>query len=726
MSDFLAAVAVAIAGTITFWGIARLVAMLFPAVPRSVSFAAWIVLVWATVVGCGLFLGAFGLLSPFTLHAAVSLLGGASLLISARNVPAPCRHAVGRSDAILDSEARAGRKRRSRIHSMFWLVLCSFWLAYLTLDGLLRLPSDWDSLAYHLPIVDHWIQYGHLYARDCAFWYVPGNNELLAYWFVAPFSGDFWVHLNNVPSVTLLAAATSGAAIQLRVPLQLRMLAILAVLCSQPVIRHIVSAENDVAAVALFLAGTLFGQRFSRWQRPADLLIFALATGLLAGIKYYALGYVAVAVVLTMLPLLGSRQWNAAFRAMSAMGVAVFLLGSFWYIRNWVFTGSPLFPKGFLGMPDLWASMRPDNHTSMLLYGGRPEVYRLLVWAWLGQAGPLSLAAVLSLPLVALRLVWANSGRAVGCWWGVGAIFTAMVYVITPNVIETKLGSLNMLNYQYHPVRFGLPLQTTAVLVSAACVASLCRSHRYPVRAFGRLAYGLFALGAAGTVVLHLAPLHGLRSTLIGWGIHLWQHPALVVSPAERLLLAFNIAIGVAVIAVFVGFSRRRRVAVCILAAFAFCAAAPALAFRWHRHFDAHFTTVNRTAAFAKTLAHMSQRDRLCVCEYRYYATLGSRRQTSVCRPLYLPDEQSFLAYLEQNEATYVLVPDADGHWSAIYAEAGQWVESAPDQFPLVEDYGQFRLHRRIDTRTTAASFSGARSKRVSKSDSPSPRLPAP
>jgi len=55
-------------------------------------------------------------------------------------------------------------------------------------QGVGRFPGDWDTLMYHLPLVDLWIQTGSLYVPECAVWHAPGNNELLGVWWAVPFS----------------------------------------------------------------------------------------------------------------------------------------------------------------------------------------------------------------------------------------------------------------------------------------------------------------------------------------------------------------------------------------------------------------------------------------------------------------------------------------------------------------------------------------------------------
>lgn len=54
-------------------------------------------------------------------------------------------------------------------------------------------------------------------------------------------------------------------------------------------------------------------------------------------------------------------------------------------------------------------------------------------------------------------------------------MLSAIVYCITPNVIETKLGTMNMLVSQYHPVRFGLSFFTIAIIGAAVVSSDLVR-----------------------------------------------------------------------------------------------------------------------------------------------------------------------------------------------------------------------------------------------------------
>ena len=72
-------------------------------------------------------------------------------------------------------------------------------------------------------------------------------------------------------------------------------LATLSIVGSGVVWGQLITLDNDLAVAALFTAALNYGLRYARDGRAADLGYVAVAIGLLAGVKYYSLGYAAVA-----------------------------------------------------------------------------------------------------------------------------------------------------------------------------------------------------------------------------------------------------------------------------------------------------------------------------------------------------------------------------------------------------------------------------------------------
>src|SRR5262249_43937211 len=152
-----------------------------------------------------------------------------------------------------------------------------------------------DSLAYHIPLIDQWLHAGSLYAPDCTRWSSPGNNEVLGLWMVAPFSGDFLIHLNNLPPTLLLASTAVGLGTRLGLSRPLAHLGGMAVVCNLVVLKQLVDTENDVAVAACFFAAALYVVRSAEGAGAGSAVLAAVSLGLLAGVKFYALGYAVLA-----------------------------------------------------------------------------------------------------------------------------------------------------------------------------------------------------------------------------------------------------------------------------------------------------------------------------------------------------------------------------------------------------------------------------------------------
>lgn len=123
-------------------------------------------------------------------------------------------------------------------------------LVHSVINGVLQFPTDFDSLWYHMPLIDNWLQTGALYVPDCARWYFPGNSELLGVWATAGCSGDFLVPLNNVPVVSLWGFATLAIFQSLRVQTRLQYLGTAGVLAVYTTLHETIDASNDLMVVA--------------------------------------------------------------------------------------------------------------------------------------------------------------------------------------------------------------------------------------------------------------------------------------------------------------------------------------------------------------------------------------------------------------------------------------------------------------------------------------------
>ncbi len=717
--------------------------------------AGQIVLIWGAIAGAAFGLNAVGCLSPWSVYGGVLFLSLCGVTVTRikfgekkrlevwceiedlRKVPVASVNGsvknVHSSDNSIFVNAINFAKR------IDWFIvgmtmLLAVGITQVALFGIVQFPNDWDTMAYHLPIVDHWIQTGQLSNQRCAFWYVPGNSELLAYWFTAPLSGDFWAQLNNVPVAVLLAVSLVAIAKMWRMDQKWQfMLVVLAAGC-QPMIRQLTSLENDLGGAALFVSSLLFGIRWVLYRQTIELWLFAAAAGLLAGIKYYSIGYSAVSIGAIIAASWCFSGRRIAIRTMLVSMLGFTFLGSYWYVRNYWLTGSPLFPLGMeaIGIPDQWESMRPESETSTLLRGSTFEIWRLLLKAWLFQAGPITLIAMLLSPLFGLiGLFWSWKELRIHAFGATvhsprktkpsalaaevnafrmpqridqSVVVTFVlslivlgciaVYVVTPNVIETDSGSRNMLRMQYHSVRFGYCLGVVSLLFIVKAFSLFDRWLSQKNRSWCTCFFvGAISVITISTLVFYLLPQYGLRQPINRLGLPLFRQPRLDYSAIEWGMVTIDVFLATMVAGTILKSVRFRLGAIGLV----FISCTPWLSHHWHQSYEPFYSDVSYKTLSLRLRA-LAKGKPFCICDYRYYALLGSDRSGKAYRPLFLPNSESFRDYLVSNKCAIVAVPFADSHWSKTYEKPKEWIRELPNEYRKMEEADRFLIYEAIDT----------------------------
>jgi hypothetical protein len=613
---------------------------LFPRDPLVETVAHTVVLCWGCVVALAFALSLVGWLSGLLLLGGV---GGAAViaLIGRRFLPAPGAPAPG---PLVSDKGEMTRL-------CCWGLLLAFWLVHVVIDGLLAFPRDYDSLTYHIPLIDQWLHAHSLYAPDCGHWSTPGNNEVLGLWLVGPFTGDFLIHLNNLPATLLLAASTVSFGSRLGLTRPLACLGGLAVVCNFIVLRQLTDAENDVAAAACFVAAVLYAFRYADGGRRADLLLAGVSLGLLAGVKFYALGYAVLAgacLVFLAASAHGARAAGTALLAGVAGGLA---FGGYWYVRNLAAVGSPIYPRELFTRPDILSRIYPEVADTSFAGNRSPELFGLFVEAVWKMTGPCQLAGFLLSPLTLLWLagsgLWPRSRKAgAGKRRGRVALAlllagTCVLLAVTPFAVEDSPGTLNQMRWHYCPVRYGL------CFLSVATVAALVLLQDGLVVAQA-LCPGLRLLALAAEVAVGAVILYQFMRTS-------WR-----ISPqwVDRFLIAGNLVLGVALLVLLAAFRRgvRRWLAVTLGAA-----ALPAVAWgcqllaeRWHGGFVNHYDRLLDGAGVAALATREPEAGKVCSLYDRCYPFFGSRRQYRVCQPDYVFSPEWLADYLREHRVVAV------------------------------------------------------------------------
>ena len=676
---------------------------------------------WAAVVLAAMTTGAVGLLNGPALLVSGTLCGGV-LLAGAVRIGKPVEYGPAGADDPLELAAGGGW-----FGERFWVFLWGIWLAWMAARvggvALLNFPSDWDTLMYHLPLVDQWLRAGSLYAPDDPVWYNAANVELVGLWCVGPFSGDFLTGLTNLAALVLFAGAAVELGGELGLGRRLSHVAGLAVVSNWVVFRQSLDSKNDMAVAALFLASLLFGVRYLRLGQRGALAYAACAFGLLCGVKYYAVGYAGVALMsMAIVSLAGARAWRGL--KLVAAGIAgTVIWGGYWYLRNFWITGTPIYPKGIGGRTDVLLQIRPQLWESTLLGNNSPDVFPLLIEAVQSMTGPCHLTAFLMLPTLVAWLIgsgtwiWVRSGRAEdGGRRLLLAVLIAgcgLVFGLTPFVVETVPETMNMLRGRYLPARFGLCLLTLGVYALGVLVQDLSRALR------GRDPVRRWRMG------LSLVPpvIFGL---VAAWQFYDNSSRAQNGQIVDTALLAWNALLIMLLVAALRSVPRRIVWTCAAVGGIALAGVAAWGAYElsrgWHDGYARHYDAMFRDRIFQMLERDEPPGTRVCVFGDRYYPFFGSRRQFAPCRPPYLASREQALEYVRRQKASLVSAirdarPRAErfdgwGGWLSDYAEVFVPVESASRpgaRFDLFKvDHGM--LERILADGTAAASGPDAES----------------
>jgi hypothetical protein len=232
--------------------------------------------------------------------------------------------------------------------------------------GLARPASLYDTLSYHLHEPTSWLQGRRIEIVPAVFGdpapaYAPANLELVWLFLMAPLRSEALAAVGQVPFAALAALAITAAVRESGGRRDAALGAALAFLLIPEIWQQAGTAMVDLGMAACLLAALPFATRFRRGGTPAvaDLGAFAIALGLGAGSKsvgaILALPFSALGLALVLAP--GARAARPARPTAVAAALALALAsGGFWYVRNLIVAGNPVYPVAALGFPGLYGA----------------------------------------------------------------------------------------------------------------------------------------------------------------------------------------------------------------------------------------------------------------------------------------------------------------------------------------------------------------------------------
>jgi len=360
------------------------------------------------------------------------------------------------------------RPRRTRPRTDLPLVALGAVLAFAGFIAALmslKIPSDPDSVQYHIPNAASWLQVHnlwHLPATNPGFFTngYPSDGELITSWIIQPLHQAQW---SSLPSLLYGVQILAGAALLSEElggsPLH-GLLAATAILLSplswtaqvQTAFTDWISLGGLIMAIALILHAR--SHHGWRW-----FLLAGLALGVAVGSKDTALLPGVFVIALGALTLPRARR----VRGCLLMLGGVVALSGVWYVRDALQTGNPLYPepiriggrtllRGGVGPITAWSSsILKDIFTG--------NGFGLKIWVetfavWIGPAVVLCAGALLCVARWRRSNLRALLAAIAGIWF--------IVYMATP---YTGPSSFPLLISSQ--VRYGLPAMTLAAVCAS-------------------------------------------------------------------------------------------------------------------------------------------------------------------------------------------------------------------------------------------------------------------
>lgn len=660
----------------------------------AAAVAAWI-LTWSWISGVGQLLGLLSCLTPAIYIGTVLVSGSLASWYAVRNF---------RTAEFAEHE-KPGVGYRTSL-TVFWLAIAIGFVFRALYVSVTRHPTQWDSIAYHLPRVGQWTAAHGLHGHSNLKWFYPGTNELLQYWFSGGLSGDFTYAFNNLASVLFLGLGAYGLSRQLNASRLFANLVAVGVTVNYIVVHQALDNKNDIPIAAL-LIGALFLFSCCDRKKARSYLPIGLALGLMLGIKYYAVA-VAIGGAVMMIGAIGLTRIDVRQKATCAAVLLCTLLavGSGWYLRNWLDTGEPMFPKAIFGND---SSTSTDTLLGTSLIG---SISLEVLLAWMNQVyqklGVVPFLGLLATPS-ALVGVMQRSGKqgwrevAGSALFGGCLLLCFGLYLITPFTISSPNKKFAYLSYGYITIRLGFPFFVLLTIFSWTQISNAVSDwgRRREVTETVTTRRGLVLSGVPGFVAALLVTAQLLQCSKIyrpGFEIDIllghYHYATLAASFALSLLivmlgglrlkgwsrgqLAFSVAMGISALVLFVATS----------------------SIRWHSQFASQYDAYFETEVFSwiENADLWDGADELLVVGHRTYPFAGSRRERSLHQLADMPvykvplNTATDLEELLGVEGFRVLVAERhNGLWNRLEFEAH--ARARPEVYDQLFEDGRYSIY---------------------------------
>lgn len=211
----------------------------------------------------------------------------------------------------------------------------------------------YDDYTYHASVTAHWCldEYLSLSPQNYHCYY-PFNAEVLSLWFMLPVRSDAFVSLVGI-YWAILSVFSAGIICKSfgmsKVGIGLSSVLLLA----SPVIKQAIRSFSavDLASPAMVLAGIAMiipaRDQSTNKNKSIEFLYCGILTGFAIGCKISFVVFAFIPLFWILFSRSNAQNGKTKIQLMGCFFAGSLITGGFWYIRNFIITGNPVFPADF-------------------------------------------------------------------------------------------------------------------------------------------------------------------------------------------------------------------------------------------------------------------------------------------------------------------------------------------------------------------------------------------